>query len=209
MKTVDTGKEKIKKICTLLREETLEPAKKEAEQIIQEAKQQSELIIKSAQEEAARLKKETLAQLEKEKNVFQSSLNQASKQSLESLRESIDSKLFNSELSSLLQKPLQNPEVIASLISAVVSAIENKGIDASLEVFIPKMVSSKDVNALLLSKIRDKLKASSLSIGDIQGGIEVRIAEENMIIDVSDKALLELVSRYIRKDFQEILFRAN
>ncbi len=209
MKTVDTGKEKINKICTLIKEETLEPAKKEAEQIIQAAKQQAALLLKEAAEEALRLKKETLQQLEKEKNVFQSSLNQACKQSLEILRESIETKLLNPELSTFLLESLQESTVVENLISAVIQAIEKEGIDADLKVLIPKSVSSKDITSFLLSKITNKLKKVAVSIGDMQGGIEVRIAENNMIIDVSDRALKDLVANYIRKDFQEILFRAT
>ncbi len=209
MKTVDTGKEKIKKICTLIKEETLEPAKKEAEQIIAAAKEEAALVLKGAQEEALKLKKETLQQLEKEKNVFQSSLNQACKQSLERLRESIETKLLNPELSTFLLESLQESTVVENLISAVIRAIEKEGIDADLKVLIPKSVPSKDITSFLLSKIANKLKKVAVSIGDMQGGIEVRIAENNMIIDVSDGALQDLVANYVRKDFQEILFRAT
>ncbi len=209
MKAEDTGKEKVKKICDVLRRETLEPAEKDAKKIIQNAEENAKKIIQEAKETADRMKKAAAEEIEKEKNVFQSSLNQACKQSLQSLYESVENKFFNEELSATLSKPLRNPQVLAGLIQAIVEALKSEGIDADLEVLIPRAVSAEDINALLLKEFVEKLKGKSVSIGPASGGIEVKVAEGNMTIDVTDSALKELVARYIRKDFREILFRTN
>ena len=45
MKGIDAGKDKVKKICDVLRKETLEPARKEAEEIIQQAEAKAAEIL--------------------------------------------------------------------------------------------------------------------------------------------------------------------
>lgn len=208
MKGIDTGKDKVKKICDVLKRETLEPAKKEAEEIVQAAQLRAQQIILDAKKEVEKTLLESRQEIEKERNVFQSSLNQACKQALEVLKQNIESKLFDPELSQLLHKPLQEPQVIADLIKAVIGAIEKEGIDANLSALIPRSVSAQTINQLLTQNILQKLKASSVEVGPLQGGIAVKIDKDNITIDVTEATLKELVSDYIRKDFRETLFRS-
>ena len=49
MKGLDTGREKIQKICDSLRKETLEPAKQEAREIIENAHMQASEIVRCCQ----------------------------------------------------------------------------------------------------------------------------------------------------------------
>lgn len=209
MKGIDTGKEKVKQICDVLRRETLEPAKKNAEQIVHNAEMEAAQILHDAKVEAEKIKAKAFEEMGKEKGVFQASLNQACKQSLEALKDTIEHKLFDDELSQILKSPLQEPRIIADLIQAVISALQKEGMDADLDVIIPRAVPAKAINDLLAKQVVDKLKNQSVSVGPIQGGIEVKIQKENLTIDITDTALKEMVSKYIRKDFREILFRTN
>ncbi len=208
MKGIDTGKDKVKKICDVLKRETLEPAKKEAEEIVGEARSKAEAIIRDAKKEAEKTLQDARKEIEKERNVFQSSLNQACKQALEVLKQDIESKLFNPELSKILHQPLGEPQVIADLIKAVVGAIEKEGTNADLSAFIPQTVSAETINRLLTKNVLEKLKAHSVQVGSLKGGIAVKMDKENITIDVSEESLKELVSDYIRKDFRETLFRS-
>jgi hypothetical protein len=40
----------------------------------------------------------------------------------------------------------------------------------------------------------------------MQGGIAVKLVKENITIDITDQALEEWVSKYVRQDFRKILF---
>ncbi len=208
MKGIDTGKDKVKKICDVLKRETLEPAKKEAEAIIQEAHDRSREIIQSAKQESEKMLEESRKEIEKDRNVFQSSLNQACKQSLELLKQEIESQFFHPELAEVLHKPLQDPNVVAELVQAVIQALEKEGIDSDLNAVVPSSVSAEAVNQLLLKNILDKLKENTVELGTIKGGVFVKAEEDNISIDVTESALKELVSDYIRKDFRETLFRS-
>lgn len=208
MKGIDIGKDKVKKICDVLKKETLEPARKEADEIVQQAEAQAKQIIKQAEKEAENRLQASLKEIEKERNVFQSSLNQACKQAMEVLKQDIEDKLFQPEIAKLLHAPLQEPRVIASLITAVINALGKEGLNADFDVIIPREVPPKEINDLLAQSILQKLKNGSVAVGPIQGGIAVKIEDNKMTIDVTEESLKELVSGYIRKDFREILFRS-
>lgn len=209
MKGLETGKDKVKKICEALRKETLEPAKEEAEQIIERARMQAEEMLAEAAKSIEAMHKDAKSDIQREKNVFQSSLNQACKQALESLKQSIEEKLFNQELGHLLAHHTQDPAVLTQLINAVVKALEKEGTDADISVYIPAAVPARAVNQLLAQEVLQKLKEKSVLLSPIGGGIQVKVHQGNLTIDMSASALKELVANYIRKDFREILFSAG
>jgi V/A-type H+-transporting ATPase subunit E len=209
MKGMETGKDKVKKICDILRKETLEPAQLEADEIVQRAHKQADEMIAAARSAIEKMNIEARQEIERQKNIFQSSLTQACKQALEALKESIEEKLFNQELSRLLGTVTQDPKVLEQLITAVIKAIDKEGIDANLSVFIPASVPARSVNALLAKDVIERLKEKSVLVGPMTGGIEVKLHKENITIDITDAALKEIVSGYIRKDFREILFGKN
>jgi V/A-type H+-transporting ATPase subunit E len=209
MKGTESGKDKVKKICDILRRETLEPAESEAQQIVRSAKQQAEKIVAAAQEEIKKIHLEAGQEIERQKNIFQSSLAQACKQALDALRQSIEEKLFNQELSKLVAQQTQDPKVLAQIITAIVKGIEKDGTEAALSVYIPAAVPARAVNALLAHEIIEKLKEKSVLVGPLAGGVEVKLHKENMTIDMSDVALKELVANYIRKDFRELIFNST
>lgn len=201
-----TGSEKVKEICDELRRETLEPAKQKAEEMIIKAKEQAQTIIDEAEREAQKLLAETNLEIQRQKNIFNSSLHQAVKQALESLKQAIEEKLFIPELTRLIQKKMQSPDVIAHLIEAVIQAVKKEGIDANLSVYVPAAVPARVINEKLGQQIIESLKEKSVLVAPIGGGIEVKLHDHHITIDVSDTAIQELVANYIRKDFREMLF---
>ena len=207
MKTLEKAQDKIKKICDVIRDETLEPAKKEASQIIFEAQKQAEQIIAEAQKSAEQLHAEARKSIEQEKSVFQASVEQASRQSLESLRQSIENKLFSTHLTSIIEKSSSDPHLVANLINAIVKALEKDGLTADLTAIIPKTIAPRAVNELLLADVLNTLKDKSVTVGTIAGGAQVKLNKKQMTIDISEHALKELLSSYvIRKDFRKMIF---
>ncbi len=209
MKTLEQGQEKIRKICDELRAGTLEPAKKEAEKIILDAKDFCSKLIKEAEIEAENLIKTARSEIEQERNVFQSSLSQGIKQGLEALKQDIEHHLFNLQLNETVKNGTDKPEVVAKLIDCIVKAIEKEGLSADISAFIPKHIPEREVNLLLTAKILDKLKQHSVSIGSFEGGAQIKLGDKGLTIDVSDLAIKELLSQYIRKDFRKLIFAGN
>lgn len=206
MKGTDTGSERVKKICDVLRRETLEPAKQEAEEIVLEARRQAESILEETKGTIEKWQREAREEIDRQKNIFQSSLYQACKQALESLKQNIEEKLFNQELARLFAKNMQSPEVISRLITAVIAALEKDGTEANLSVYVPAAVPARTINEMLGKEIIERLKEKSVLVGPLAGGIEVKLHDKNVTIDMSDTALKELVANYVRKDFREFFF---
>ncbi len=206
MKGIETGRDKVKKICDVLRNETLVPAMEEAEKIIALAKIQAEELLAATYVQVEKIKVEARKEIEKEKNIFQSSLNQSCKLALESLKQNIESKLFDQELAQLITKQTQDPHVLAELITALVKGIEKEGLDVSLSAYIPASVSPRSVNHLLAQTIIEKLREKSVLISNATGGVTLSLHQDRVTIDLSDKALKDLVAQYIRKDFRAMIF---
>lgn len=203
---METGKDKVKKICDVLRRETLEPAKRLAEETILNAQQDAERIVEEARLSAQAIEREARQEIERQKTVFQSSLSQACKQTIESLKQSIEEKLFNPELTRVISKQMQDPQILAKLVEAIIKAIEKDGLEANLSVYIPAAVPAQSVNTLLGEGILKHLKEKSVLIGPLKGGIEVKLHKENITLDISDLALKEMIASYIRKDFRDLFF---
>lgn len=206
MRSLEKGQDKIQKICDKLRHETLEPAKEEAQRILEEAAKKAEVIQTEAERHAEQLVKQARGQIEQERNVFHSALQQAAKQTVEGLRQEIEHKLFNEELQKLVEKPLSNAKVITELINGILRAIEKEGLMTDLSIVIPHLVSVEEVHALLGEEIQKRLKNKPLEIGDFAGGIQVKLHGKKMTIDLTDQAIKELLVNYIRKDFRQLIF---
>lgn len=205
-KTMKSGPEKIQDICNILRKETLEPAKLEAEKIITDAKAHAERIIKESEIHADKLINDAKKEIERERNILQSALIQAGQQSLEVLRQSIETKLFNPELHKLIQEKTTNPEVISELISAMIKALEKEGLHTDISAIIPQSVPAETVNNLLTENILKKLHSHSVEIGEFKGGAKICLHNKHITLDISNSEIEELLKKYLRKDFRNRFF---
>ncbi len=207
MNSLDTGKDKIKKICEILKTETLEPAKQEAASIIAQAEAKARSIIQLAEEKANEIMVKAADKNKKERQVFETSLKQACAQGMEELRQNIETKLLNTHLADWVSKQSIDPSVGAKLITALVAAIEKEGTSADFSALIPKTIKTSEVNALLAKDVLDKLKEKSVTVGEFMGGVQLKLHEQKLTLDLSSDAIQELLERYLQRDFREIIFR--
>lgn len=206
MKSLEKGQDKIQQICDKLRHKTLEPAEEEARKIITAAEKKREQIIKEGELLREELIKQAREEMEKERTVFHSSLEQAAKQAMEKLRQEIEHKLFNEELQVILDKQLADPRIIAELINGIVKAIEKEGLETDLSLVIPRLVSPDDISDLLIDGIKQKLKGKTWELASFAGGVQIKLPGKKMTIDVTDQTIKELLANYVRKDFRKLLF---
>lgn len=206
MKTLERDEEKIQQLCDALRHKTLEPAQREANEIIEGAKAEAEQIIRDAERKAEEIISGGRKEVERERSVLHSSLEQAGKQAIETLRQDIEDKLFGEGLEQLIQKGTSDSKVVAQLISSIVAALEKQGMAADLEALVPQDVSADSVIAELSGAAASKLSADSVKVGSFRGGAQLKIKGKRITVDVSDRALKELIGQYVRKDFREQMF---
>ncbi|HSX14135.1 MAG TPA: hypothetical protein VLE96_06935 [Chlamydiales bacterium] len=208
MKGLETGKEKIQRICDAIRTETLEPAKQEAGELIENAHLQAEEILKKAEKKAEDLIKNAKEQIAEKEKVFQSSLQLASRQGVEVLKQKIETKLFDQTLSELVTKEMSESKFIAHIIESFMKAMVEKGIDEDFVAVIPKDVPPRTINSLLTKEILEKLQGKSVIVGDFDGGAKIQMKGKHLTIDISDSTVKELIARYIHRDFREMIYNS-
>lgn len=206
MRSLEKSHEKMQKICDQIRKDTIEPAKKEAEEMLTVARKRAEELIRAGEHQAEKLLEQAKKQIVQEQAVFRSSLEQAAKQAVEALRQEVEEKFFSEEISSLLNSHLADPRVIADLINGLVRAIEKEGLSADFSVVIPKLVAADDISPLLLEAVAKRLKEHPMQVGSFQGGVQVKLRDKKMIIDVSDAVLIAILADYVRADFRHCIF---
>lgn len=206
MKGLETGKDKIQKICDVLRSETLEPAKQEAREIIENARLQASEIVKEAQKKAEELLKAAGEDIQEKGKVFQASLQLACRQGLEQLKQKIEEKLFDQQLSELVVHEMADPKLIAHLIDSFMKSMEEKGIEEEFVAVIPKNISPRSINLLIGSQILERLQKQTVVVGDFAGGVQIQLKGRQITIDISDATVRELIAAYIRRDFRDMIF---
>jgi V/A-type H+/Na+-transporting ATPase subunit E len=206
METLDTGKDKIKKICEILKNETLQPAKEEAQKILETAEQEARAILRDAETKADALLQAAKSKIAKERELFERSLGQACREGMEALRQDIENKLFNPTLTEWVDEQVSDAKCGAKLINALVTAIEKEGTSADFSALIALHLPPEKVNVLLLKTVLEKLREGSVVVGEFIGGVQLKLHDRKLTLDISDEALKELIGQYIRKDFREILF---
>lgn len=206
MKGLETGKDKIQKICDTLRKETLEPAKQEAREIVENAHMQAAEIVAEAKKRADLIVHGSIQEMEEKKRVFHASLNLACRQGIEQLKQKIEKELFNPELAGLVLKEMADPKVIAHLLASFMRSMEEKGVEEDFAALIPKGISPRAINDLLVSKVLEKLQKHSVSVGDFAGGLQIQLKGKKITIDISDTVVRELIGQYIRRDLRDLVF---
>ncbi len=204
---METGKDKIQRICDTLRKETLEPAQQEAREMLENARLQAEEIRRDAEEERKRRLQQADKEIEERKKLLHSSLQMACRQAVEELKGKIEERLFNRHLAEVVTREMKNPEVIGSILTAVFQALETHGFDESLTAVIPKQVTARSVSAFLAKGLLDELKEKPMQLGDFAGGAQVKMEGSRITVDLSDAALRELVASYVRRDFRDLIFQ--
>lgn len=206
MKGLETGKDKIQKICDALKKETLEPAKQEAREIVENAHLQASEIVHDAQKKARSIVAAAEKEIDEKKKVFQSSLNLACRQGIEQLKQKIEEELFDKELAHLVTKETADPKVIANLLNSFMKSMEEKGIEEDFIAVIPKGISPRSINDLLAARILERLHNKSVTVGDFAGGVQIQLKGRQITIDISDAVVRELIAQYIRRDFRDLVF---
>lgn len=207
MKTLEDGRTRIQQISDEIRKNVIEPAKVESANIVQEGEQRKADLIAEGQKEKERLIKEGHDQIAQDKNIFESALEQASRQAVESLKQQIEDSLFNTELQTMIAGGLTEPVVVANIIDVLVKAVEKDGLDTDLNVVIAKSVNPEEVNKILAKRILQKLQKQSVEVGDISGGVKIGVQGKNMSVSLTLDDIKKLLADHLRKDFRKLIFK--
>ncbi len=203
MNDLKSSKNKIQEICDLIKRDTLEPAREEADRLIAEAEKSAEKIVSDAKQQAAEIVEQARKQAKKDKEILQSNMNQAAKQAQEALRQEIETNLFQKLLGEKVANALCDEPSLAKLVTSLVAAIEKQGMGASLELIIPQCVDSKKLAEEIGQEALQRIKMESQPL---KGGFKLILKDEYLTLDMSDQTVAQLLGSYVRKDFRDLFF---
>lgn len=178
--------------------------------MIEKAQEQVDEMIVQAQQNMEKLQASAKAAMELDMQAFHASLRQAAKQGLELLRQSIEEAFFNEHLPTLIEKEMEDPRLLADLINGIVKVLEKEGLSADLTVLVPEMIPVRQLNELLVREVLNNLNQHTVSVGDFNAGIKLKVRDKKMTIDISEDALKELLGgQMFRKDFRKMIFATS
>lgn len=209
MKTLEKGQDKLKRICDVLKHETLEPAKQQAEEILNTAREQAEQIILEAKRQAKKIIDDSKQAIEQERKVFHSSLVQSSQQSLEALKQAIEQKLFNQNLENIVTEQISGQKIILKLIEAIIQGIKEEGVSKDFSLVIPKHCSPEEIAQGLSSEILNQLNKNPITVGSFNGGVQVKLLDKKLTLVITEKEISDYLKQYVRKDFRKFIFTSS
>jgi len=207
MKGLDNGKNKIQKICDALRVETLEPAKQEAREILENAHLQAADLIREAKEKMQSMIEVTDREIDQKKKTLQSSMQLACRQAIEVLKQKIEKELLFHGLAEYVAKEMADPKLISNLINSCVTSLQERGVDENLSIIIPQTITPRTINSLLVQHFIERLQEKSVILGDFDGGVQIKLRDRQITIDISDRVVRELIANFIRHDFRDLVFQ--
>lgn len=205
---LESGEDRVKELCEILRAETIQPAKEEAARIISEAKKEAEAIVAKSNEDAEEIMQNLKKELEKMQSVSEASLELAIKQSLSRLKQSV-AELFTEELFNLADATMNDTDILAKVVNALVTAVEKDGLNTDLKLVIATNVSKDELIGKLADHVRKKIAKESVEIGNFKAGCVLKLVDKKMAIEMTSKAIVELILAYISDDLSEKLAKLS
>lgn len=205
-----------------LRQDGVEAGQAEAENIVGDAQKHAERIIAEAQSHAEQIVEAARAEAEKIDNAAQDALKLATRDAILKLRDMLLSS-FSEEVGRVVGVQMADREFMAKLILTLAGQVRDKtGLDDSNHVLLqlPEKVFGIDA----LKKTPEELKEGTLShltaaiaadllrngvtlsvSGDLSGGLFIKLIDEEMVIDFSDKTVAALLLEHIQPRFRTLL----
>jgi len=201
-----TGDERLAAICQMIRNETLDPALEEAEELRRRAEIDANNIIEQAKKKAEKLLAETRDQIEEERVTFQDALKSAARQTLEILKQRIERELFNPQLSEYLEEEFADSRKTAELISLIIENIKAQGLEGNLSVWLGQKLDKEKVAAHLTKKALSSIPKDGIKISDHKYGCTVKIIDQHLALEITPESIRDRMTNFLRSDFRSYLF---
>lgn len=206
MRLLETGNDKVKKICDVLRKETLDPAKKEANMILDSAKAEADKIMKHAQEKAAHMIHDAEERLKKQEEVFKASLNLAFKQAIAKLKSDIQQKLFNKSLHQKISSDLNNSTLLAECLKSIFEALKQSGLETDAQIVLSSKFTQEQIAQAITHAGLDSLKNHIHADVEVSAGVKIRLENNHLTIDLSDETLEQIILTFASDTLKKLVF---
>lgn len=207
MKHLDTGSEKIKKICDAIRHETLEPAKQQAKAIVEQASDQAAVIIQDARVQADAILEAAKKQHDKEKQIFEASMVHSAKLFKEKLKQDIETAFLASSFDKIAAQIFNDSKLTAQVVTAIVDGWNKQSSGGDLTLLISNGINKDEFVKALSADVKAKMQKIESLTGIT--GIVLKSHGDNLRIEISEKQLAEALMNSLRQDFRKFFYQGS
>jgi len=211
----------VEALVSRLREQGVEAGRAEKERIIAAAEREGEKIIKDAREKAASIVDEARQEAERLKSSGEDALRVAMRDTVLRMRETLRKRL-EAQVRTLVSEQVVDTEFVRRLILEVArrARVDSGAAEAeNIEVLLPREVigleelqASPDELRSRLSQFAKEVASATwregVSIGTLEPGgrgIRLRLKDQELEVDLSDRAIADLLLEHLQPRFRAVL----
>ncbi|NBC34402.1 MAG: hypothetical protein GVY13_17125 [Alphaproteobacteria bacterium] len=203
-----------------LREQGVEPGRREAQRLVDDAQSQARQIVDDARAEAERLREEAREDIRRERQTAHDALRMAARDMVLAVKADMAGQ-FAAEVRRLVRLELEDRDFLKRLILEIAGkATEPVGKEEPVEVLLPTRVIGVDelrtdpeeashgtLSRYVLGLSRDMLREGVELKPDPAGkaGIRLRLTEEDVVIDLTEETVATLLLRHLLPRFRALL----
>lgn len=212
----------VEELIARLRNDGVQAGQAEADDIIEDAHKRAEWIMHEAESKAKQIVDKAKTEANDINNAAQDALKLATRDAILKLRDTLLGS-FSEEVGRVVGTQMADREFMAKLILALAGRVREKtNLDESAHILL--QLPEKIVGVEALKKNPEELKEGTLShltaaiaadqlrkgvtlgsSSDLSGGLFLRLIEEDMVIDFSDKTVANLLLEHIQPRFRALL----
>ena len=211
----------VQELINRLRDEGVKAGREKSNQILHEAQEQASRIVAQAKAEAEEILSKARIEIERDKAAANESLRVAIRDTELKMEAEVKSD-FAAHVRRLVSVEMSDKKFLRQLILAIagMTAGDKTGEDRPAEVLVPKgLFEIDEKRPQLTKKGQDHIRRLVLGISgdmlreginlkpseDISGGIRIRLVGENLEIDLSDRAISELLLKNLLPRYRAIV----
>jgi V/A-type H+-transporting ATPase subunit E len=210
----------VEQLIQRLRDEGIKNGHEHAERVVQDAETRAAWILEQAKEEAERLRGEACAEAARCKQAGEEALKVAMRDAVLSLKAELE-KRFAHEVQRLVGGETRKFKLLDQLVLAVAAQARDQVADAKqIDISLPRNVvgleelrhnpETQDTDPLTecVRHIAQGIAREGVTFSisdDDDGGIRIHLAEQALTIDLTDKAVAELLLRHLQPRFRALL----
>lgn len=210
----------VETLIARLRDEGVAAGREEAKRIVAEAETRARWMIEQAEQEADSLRSEGRRAATRFKQAAEEGLRTAARDTILTLKSTL-SQRFAREIERLVSERLKDEELLGRLIIEIAGRLRGEiETQAPLEVLLPS-------DAVGIEELRQKpeeFQQGALTdfvlaitgdilregvtfgvIEDLEGGIQVRLKDTGITLDLTDRAISQLLLQYLQPRFRALL----
>jgi len=203
-----------------LRDEGVESGRAQAEKIVADAETRAGWILKQAEEDAQRIRKQARQEADRLQRSGREALNAAARDALLTMKAQLNQR-FAGEVRRLVGGETRKKELLEKMILEVVGQARQDADRAeAAQVLLPREVigleelsrhpeeMEKGELTQFVRLINGKLLREGVTLGvaeDEGGGLRVQLTDQGVVLDLSDKAIAEVLLQHLQPRFRALL----